>query len=156
MEKETPKYRIEPFSQEFRYRGRVLVRLVFAAPVLEDKNAINGFYARMRENLCTYCEALLAEKVALLQSGSREARSAVRESLLRFSPRIMCLDARYLSVVFEIFRVEKGTRPRIERMAQTFLLDGELLLPCTYFTDKKEKHDADASYYLTDEGIVFL
>ena len=156
MEKETPKYRIEPFSQEFRYRGRVLVRLVFAAPVLEDKKAISGFYVRMRENLCAYCESLLAEKVALLQSGSRDMRCSVRESLFRFSPRVTYLDERYLSVVFDIFRAEKGARPRTEHMAQTFLLDGELLLPCTYFANKKEKRDADAPYYLTDEGIVFL
>ena len=156
MEKETPKYRTEPFCREFRHRGRVLVRLVFATPVLEGKDAINGFYERMRENLCTYCEALLSEKAALLQSGSREARCSVRESLLRFSPRVTYLDERYFSVVFEIFRAEKGVRPRTERMAQTFLLDGELLLPCTYFTDKKEKRDADAPYYLTDGGIVFL
>ena len=156
MEKETPKYRIEPFSREFRHRGRVLVRLVFAVPVLEGKDAIGGFYARMRENLCAYCEALLSEKAALLQSGSREVRCAVRESFLRFSPRVTYLDARYFSVVYDIFRAEKGTRPRMERMAQTFLLDGELLLPCTYFTEKKEKHDAGAPYYLTDEGIIFL
>lgn len=156
MEKEMPKYQAEPVCREYRYRGRLLVRLSLGMPVLEGKAVINAFYEKMAENLMTYAQRLAEEREALLQGEKRELRRAMRETILRFMPRVTYLDERYFSVLWEIFRAEKGSRPAVLRIAQTFSVEREILLPPTYFLGKRDKHPKDASYYLTEEGVIFF
>lgn len=156
MEKEMPKYHAEPVCREYRYRGRLLVRLSLGMPVLEGKAVINAFYEKMAENLMTYAQKLAEEREALLQGEKRELRRAMRETILRFMPRVTYLDERYFSVLWEIFRAEKGSRPAVHRIAQTFSVEREILLPPTYFLGKRDKHPKDAPYYLTEEGVIFF
>lgn len=156
MEKEIPRYHAEPVCREYRHRGRLLVRLSLGVPVLEGKAAINAFYEKMAENLMVYAQELAEERETLLQGADRELRRTMQEVILRYMPRVTYLDERYFSVLWELFRAEKGTRPAVRRIAQTFSVEREILLPPTYFLGKKDKHPKDAPYYLTEEGVIFL
>ncbi len=155
MEKEIPNVSFLPNCREFRYRGRVVVRLTFLQPMIAERKEINAFYAETYENLLIY-----AENVARVQEEkllSRASRREFREISLRFVPMISYLDENYVSILWEYARTVRGTRPEVRKLAQTFSLERETLLPPTVFLGKEgKKISADAPYYLTKNGVVFL
>lgn len=125
--------------------------------MVEKKQQINAFYEEMYENLLSYTENIAHRQEETLLHGTRAERKAFRELSLRFSSKITFSDGEYLSILWEYARMERGARPVVKRMAQTFSVERETLLPPTAFLLKKgEKCSPDAPYYLTENGVVFL
>ena len=149
--------RMERHCRDFRYRGRLLVRMVLYQPIWEEKTSIHAFYQQMCENLWHYAEEKAENMEKMMREGTREQRMALRELFLKYQARVMYADDRYVSILWEISRNVRGERPACSYMAQTFSLEREILLPVTAFvSEKKKKISPDAPYYLSEKGVVFL
>ena len=151
------KVRIERTCRDFRYRGRLLVRMALSQPMLEEKASIHAFYQQMCENLWRYAEKKAEELQKTLWEGAREERKCFRELFLSYQARVMYMDERYVSILWEIARNRRGERPSLSYAAQTFSLEREILIPVTAFlSEKKKKISPDAPYYLSENGVVLL